>query len=78
MVEPSRSNPDQHVRIYAVKEGKSWEPVLSWQKDRSPMGLFQYSNAFFPDGNNTTRFLAVTTIAVKGDDLVTSIYDVGA
>ena len=40
------------------------------------MGLFQYGNAFFPDGDNTTNFLAVTTIAVESDDLVTSLYSV--
>jgi hypothetical protein len=29
----------------------------------------------FPDGQNTTQYLAVTTIAVEADDVVTSIYD---
>jgi hypothetical protein len=41
------------------------------------MGLFQYGNAFLPDGVNTTKYLAVTTIAVEGDDTVTSLYNVG-
>jgi len=38
------------------------------------MGLFQYGNAFLPDGNNGTPYLAVTTVAVQSDDLVTSLY----
>jgi hypothetical protein len=39
-----------------------------------PMGLFQYGNAFLPDGENSTQFLAVSTIAVQSDDLCTSLY----
>ena len=42
------------------------------------MGLFQYGNAFMPDGNNTTQFLALTTVAVQSNDMVTSLYSVGA
>jgi hypothetical protein len=38
------------------------------------MSLFQYGNAFLPDGNNTTPYLAVTTVAVESDDMVTSLY----
>ena len=52
------------------------EPLLAWQKDLWPMGLFQYGNAFFPDGNNSTRYLAVTTVAVESDDMITSLYAV--
>ena len=40
------------------------------------MGLFQYGNAFLPDGINTTSFLALTTVAVQSDDMVTSLYSV--
>ena len=78
MVEPSRVNTDQHVRIYGGRDGRSWRPVLAWEKDRLPMGIFQYGNAFLPDGNNDTAYLAVTTVAVKSDDCVTSLYWVGA
>jgi hypothetical protein len=42
------------------------------------MGLFQYGNAFLPDGNNTTPYLAVPTIAVESDDLTTSLYPVSS
>jgi hypothetical protein len=40
------------------------------------MGLFQYGNAFLPDGENSTLFLAVSTIAVEADDMCTSLYRV--
>ena len=76
MVEPSEVNRDRAVRIYAadINAPKAWRPLLSWKKDPLPMGLFQYGNAFLPDGNNTTQFLAVSTIAVQSDDLCTSLY----
>jgi hypothetical protein len=74
MVEPSAVNRDRNVRIYGGNLLEGWQPVLDWKKDRWPMGLFQYGNAFLPDGNNTTKFLAVTTIAVESDDMTTSLY----
>jgi hypothetical protein len=40
------------------------------------MKYFQYGNAFLPDGENATDLLAVTTIAVKNDDLETSVWHV--
>jgi hypothetical protein len=76
MVEPSEVNRDPNVRIYGGHGNNDWRPLLAWQKDRWPMGLFQYGNAFLPDGNNTTPYLAVTTIAVESDDMVTSLYSV--
>jgi hypothetical protein len=78
MVEPSKVNRDRHIHVYGGHEaGKNWLPLLAWQKDRWPMSLFQYGNAFLPDGNNTTPYLAVTTVAVEADDMVTSLYSVG-
>jgi len=50
--------------------------LLAWKKDRWPISLFQYGNAFLPDGNNTTPFLALTTVAVENDDMVLSLYSV--
>jgi hypothetical protein len=76
MVEPSEVNLDRSVRIYGASQGDSWLPLLEWRKDRWPMGLFQYGNAFLPDGENTTPFLAVSTVAVAADDMVTSLYRV--
>jgi hypothetical protein len=80
MVEPSEVNRDRYVRIYGGTGvfPKAWHLLLGWQKDLWPMGLFQYGNAFMPDGNNTTPFLALTTVAVQSDDMVTSLYSVGA
>jgi hypothetical protein len=76
MVEPSQVNRDQNVRIYGGNLSRGWEPLLAWRKDRWPMALFQYGNAFLPDGDNPTKFLAVTTVAVEADDAVTSLYSV--
>src|SRR5579871_2112841 len=80
MIEPSEVNRDRNVRIYGadVAKGGPWQPLLAWQKDRLPMGLFQYGNAFLPDGNNTTPYLALTTIAVQSEDMVLSIYRIGS
>jgi len=76
MVEPSKVNRDRNVRIYGadVANGGSWQSRLAWQKDHWPMGLFQYGNAFLPDGNNTTPYLALSTIAVESDDQTTLLY----
>jgi hypothetical protein len=74
MVEPSAANPDRFVRIFG--DGVNWRPLLAWQKDRWPMRFFQYGNAFLPDGENSTPYLAVTTIAVESEDMVTSLYAV--
>ena len=78
MVEPSEVNRDRSVRVYGSDAGKSekWQPQLAWQKDRWPMGLFQYGNAILPDGDNTTSTLALTTVAVESDDMATSLYAV--
>ena len=76
MVEPSRANRDRNVRLYGSPDGSHWRDLMRWKKDLWPMGLFQYGNAFLPDGRNTTEFLAVTTVAVEGDDLKTSIWRV--
>jgi len=40
------------------------------------MRLFQYGNIFLPDGLNRTSILALTTCAVSGADLVTSLWTV--
>jgi len=78
MVEPSKVNAERRVRVYAGHGGARWQPVLEWKKDRWPMRLLQYGNAILPDGENTTDYLAVTTIAVEGGDLMTAILRVGS
>jgi hypothetical protein len=75
MVEPSAANPDRFVRIFGG-DGANWRPLLAWKKDRWPMRFFQYGNAFLPDGENSTPYLAVTTIAVESEDMVTSLHAV--
>ncbi len=76
MVEPSDVNPEQTVGVYGTLDGSHWRQQLSWRKDRWPMSLFQYGNAFLPDGKNTTNLLALTTIAVEVGDLETSLWRV--
>jgi hypothetical protein len=76
MVEPSVANPERNVRIYGSSDGVQFTSLLKWEKDRWPMGLFQYGNAFFPDGNNTSGVLAVTTVAVREADLETTLWRV--
>jgi hypothetical protein len=76
MVEPSSVNREPIVSVHGSSNGESFERLLQWQKDRWPMGLFQYGNAFLPDGNNSTGILAISTLAVKGDDFETSLWEV--
>jgi hypothetical protein len=76
MVEPSRVNPDCRVRVYGSSRGMDWGSMLAWRKDAWPMRFFQYGNAFLPDGNNAGPFLALTTVAVKSEDMQTSLYSV--
>jgi hypothetical protein len=77
MVEPSAVNTDRHVRIYGGGGEHDWQPFLAWRKDPWPMRFFQYGNAFLPDGENSTQYLAVSTAAVVGDDMSTSLYSIG-
>jgi hypothetical protein len=76
MVEPSAINSSRDVCLHGSPDGCRWQPLQQWKKDRWPMGLLQYGNAFLPDGKNTTSLLAVTTIAVRRADLETSIWRV--
>jgi hypothetical protein len=76
MVEPSTVNLDREVHIVGGKRGTHWQTVLRWKKDGFSMRYFQYGNAILPDGDNATQFLAVTTTAVKEDDLTTTLWEV--
>ena len=76
MVEPSQTNLDPNVQLYGSRDGLDWRSLMQWRKDFWPMSLFQYGNAILPDGRNKTEFLALTTVAVKRDDLTTSIWRV--
>ena len=76
MVEPSAVNKDRSVHLYGadIASQKSWQSLLTWQKDVWPMRFFQYGNAFLPDGDNTTSCLALTTAAVASDDAAMMLY----
>ena len=74
MVEPSDVNADNNVRIYGSLDGENWPALLAWPKDHWPMRFFQYGNAFFPDGENKTGYLALATVAVGQDDQSTLLY----
>jgi hypothetical protein len=74
MVEPSRVNQSRAVTVFGSENGLSWTKLADWQKDRWSPKFFQYGNAFLTDGNNSTDFLAVSTIAVENADLQTSIW----
>jgi hypothetical protein len=79
MIEPSEVNRDRSVRIYSadVARQTGWPSLLQWRKDMWPMGFFQYGNAFLPDGENPTPYLAISTVAVTPDDGTLSLYSVG-
>ena len=74
MVEPSEVNLTNQVKLIGSNNGVDWQQIAAWRKDRWPMRLFQYGNAFLPDGDNMTDFLAATTVAVQGADCATTIW----
>jgi hypothetical protein len=76
MIEPSAVNTGREVHLAGSRDGRNWQVLARWTKDKLPMRYFQYGNAFLPDGDNTTRYLAATTIAVETDDLVTTLWEV--
>jgi hypothetical protein len=76
MVEPSAVNVGHEVCLYGSPDGMRWQVLRRWRKDRWPMRLFQYGNAFMPDGNNTISLLAITTVGVTYADVETSIWQV--
>lgn len=76
MAEPSEVNSGRSVGLFGSVDGAEWESLAEWKKDGWSMKFFQYGNAFLPDGENATDLLAVSTIAVEGADLQTSIWKV--
>jgi hypothetical protein len=76
MIEPSAVNTGREVHLAGSRDGTNWQVLARWKKDNLPMRYFQYGNAFLPDGENTTHYLAATTIAVERDDLVTTLWEV--
>ena len=76
MVELSAVNASREVQIAGSKTGLNWQVLARWKKDGLSMRYFQYGNAFLPDGENPTRYLAATTVAVNRDDQVTTMWEV--
>jgi hypothetical protein len=76
MAEPSEVNTTREVHLVGSADGTNWKILVRWQKDILPMHYFQYGNAILPDGENSTNYLAATTVAVKQDDLVTTLWEV--
>lgn len=76
MIEPSAVNTGREVQLVGSKDGTNWQVLAGWRKDDWPMRYFQYGNAFLPDGDNASNYLAATTIAVEPDDLVTTLWEV--
>ena len=76
MIEPSAINTGREVHLAGSRDGTNWQVLARWTKDSLPMRYFQYGNAFLPDGENLTPYLAATAIAVKADDLVTTLWEV--
>jgi hypothetical protein len=85
MVEPSAVNTSREVQIVGLRTtglragsggGANLQVLARWKKDNFSMRYFQYGNAVLPDGENSTRYLAATTIAVEADDLVTTLWEV--
>jgi hypothetical protein len=61
------------IRVYRSPDGEKWEQFLKWKKDFWPEA-FQSGHAFLPGGNNSTDLLAVSTVAVCGLDLATTLW----
>ncbi|HUJ95319.1 MAG TPA: hypothetical protein VLW84_08665 [Terriglobales bacterium] len=76
MVEPSSANSDCHARVYGASDDCNWQSLLEWKKDKWPMGLFQYGNVIFPNGENRSGILALTSVAVTPGDQETSLWRV--
>jgi hypothetical protein len=76
MIEPSIVNEGREVHLVGSRDGTNWRVMARWRKDKFPMRYFQYGNAFLPEGENSTRYLAATTIAVETDDQVTTLWEV--
>jgi hypothetical protein len=76
MIEPSPVNQAREVHLAGSSDGANWQVLARWQKDSLPTRYFQYPNVFLPDGDNSTRYLAATTIAVETGDLLTTLWEV--
>ena len=80
MVEPSDVNRDRHVRVYGgtgeMLKTKIGAPCWHGKKTAGPWACSSMAMRSCPMAINTTPFLALTTVAVESDDMVTSLYSV--
>jgi hypothetical protein len=76
MIEPSVINTERNVYIYGSHDGDRWQRFPLGKKDHWPSRFFQYGNACLPDGKNSTRLLAVTTVALEKTGLETTLWRV--
>jgi hypothetical protein len=73
MAKANSANVGSRVEVHRSPDGDNWEEFLQWKKDFWP-DVFQRGCAFLADGNNSTDLLAVSTVAVAGADLETSLW----
>jgi len=57
---------DKRAHIWASRNGKDWEDIISWEKDRWPY-LLGYGRILFGQGKHG-KFLFLTTQCLKGID----------
>jgi len=76
MIEPSAVNTGNEVNLVGSRDGNTWHVLSRWKKDALPLRYFQYGNAFLPDGENATNYLAATAIAVTPGDQTTTLWEV--
>jgi hypothetical protein len=77
-VEPSPVQKNRAACLYGSGDGRGWNELLAWPKDRWHMFLFQFGNIVLPTGTNTTPILAVTGSAVRNEDGVMSAWTVSS
>ncbi len=76
VVEPSPVNDNSQAHLYGSADGRNFATLLSWPRDALPLKFFQYPNILLPAGENETAILALTGLAVRGEDQVTHLYRV--
>lgn len=76
VVEPSPVNRDSHASLYGSDDWQNFAVFLSWPRDFLPLRFFQYPNIILPSGGNDADILAITGLAVRGEDHVTHLFRV--
>jgi len=66
-VEPSKINKCNKAQLWASPNGKIWQCISQFQKDKLPPKLFQYGQILFPTGENNSKYLWFTPFATTYD-----------